>query len=246
MANNFTTRAITSLILLILFVFLYSLKLNYLFLILIFGIVYYELFNNKIINLYFIFLLFLIYLFILYFIDNIFILALKYRIPLFSIFVIITLISFMNLNILLSKIFFNVFTFLCFVFFTLLYIDNYNIFFIIIFFTSINDILAYIIGSYFKGPKIIPSISPNKTWSGTLSSYFISVALLFYLFDFAIVYNLLLPITFFIGDIYYSNFKRIINIKDYGSLIKGHGGVLDRLDSSFLSLSFSFLLFLFI
>ena len=94
--------------------------------------------------------------------------------------------------------------------------------------------LAYIIGSYFKGPKIIPSISPNKTWSGTASSYFISITILMFFFNFNNFYNFLLPLTFFIGDIYFSNIKRILNIKDYGDLIKGHGGILDRLDSSFL------------
>ena len=115
-----------------------------------------------------------------------------------------------------------------------------------ILFTSINDIIAYVFGSYFKGPKIIPSISPNKTWSGTISSYLISVLLLTYLFDFNNFYNFLLPITFFLGDIYFSNFKRIFNIKDYGQLIKGHGGFLDRFDSSFLSLSFSFIFYSFL
>ena len=107
--------------------------------------------------------------------------------------------------------------------------------------TSINDILAYILGSLFKGPKIIPSISPNKTWSGTIMSYVISVILLLLFFNFSKLYSFILPLTFFIGDIYFSNFKRVLNIKDYGSLIKGHGGFLDRFDSSFLSLSFSFI-----
>ena len=64
--------------------------------------------------------------------------------------------------------------------FTLLYIHNFNLFFIVIMLTSINDVIAYMLGSYFKGPKIIPVISPNKTWSGTISSYVISVLLLFY------------------------------------------------------------------
>ena len=102
------------------------------------------------------------------------------------------------------------------------------------------------IGSFLKGPKIIPIISPNKTWSGTSLSYLISLSLLFYFFNFNYLFNIIIPATFFIGDIYFSNFKRIIKIKDYGNFIKGHGGFLDRFDSSFLSLSISYLILLFI
>ena len=127
-----------------------------------------------------------------------------------------------------------------------MYIYHFNLFFIVILLTSTNDIIAYISGSYFKGPKIIPLISPNKTWSGTIFAYFISLFLISYYFNFHYIYNLVLPIMFFVGDIYFSYFKRILNIKDYGQLIKGHGGFLDRFDSSFLSLSFSFIFFSFV
>ena len=147
---------------------------------------------------------------------------------------------------LLSKVLLNIFIYMCFILFTSLYIIDFNLFFVIILFTSINDILAYVFGSYFKGPKIIPIISPKKTWSGTMISYLISVLLLFYLFDFNYLFNFLLPFTFFLGDLYFSYFKRLLNIKDYGQIIRGHGGVLDRFDSSFLSLSFSFLFLLFL
>ena len=246
MVSNFLTRALSSVILLTLFVLLYVIKLNHIFILVIFGIVYYELFNNKIINIYFIILSFLLYLFFLLYIDLISIIILNYKIPLFIFFIFITFISFININIFFHKISFNIFIFICFVLFTLLYVRNFNIFFIVILYTSINDILAYIIGSYIKGPKIVPSISPNKTWSGTLSSYLISFFLLILFFDFVMIYNILLPISFFIGDIYFSNFKRIINIKDYGHIIRGHGGFLDRFDSSFLSLSFSFLMLSFV
>ena len=136
----------------------------------------------------------------------------------------------------------NFFIFFCFVYSSLLYTFYFNVFFIIIILTSFNDIVAYISGSFLKGPKIIPKVSPGKTWSGSLISYFISFLLLFFFIEFDLIFSILLPMTYFLGDIYFSNFKRFLNIKDYGSIIKGHGGLLDRLDSSLFSISFSFLL----
>ena len=245
MANNFKIRALSSLFLITLLFSLYLLKLSHFIFLIFFGLVYLELFKNKIINIYWLIVLSLGYcLFLNYdlFFYNLFI---SQKIQIFLVFFIIIFASFIKKTPQYSKIILNLFIYTCFMLFTLLYIHNFNLFFIVIMLTSINDVIAYMLGSYFKGPKIIPVISPNKTWSGTISSYVISVLLLFYFFDFNNIYNLLLPITFFIGDIYFSNFKRILNIKDYGRLIKGHGGFLDRFDSSFLSLSFSFIFFTF-
>ena len=246
MANNFKIRALSSLFLLILLFSLYQFKLSHFIFLIFFGLVYFELFKNKIINIYWTIVLTLVYCsflnYDLFFYD----LVISQKILILFVFIIITFVSFIKKTIRYSKIILNLFIVISFILFTLLYIHNFNLFFIVILFTSINDIIAYIIGSYFKGPKIIPIISPNKTWSGSISSYLISLSLLFYFFDFNYIYNLLLPITFFIGDIYFSNFKRIFNIKDYGRIIKGHGGFLDRFDSSFLSLSFSFIFFSFI
>lgn len=246
MVNNFKIRALSSLFLLILLFSLYQFKLSHFIFLIFFGLVYFELFKNKIINIYWIILFTLAYcLFLnydLFFYD----LVISLKLLILFFFLIITFASFIIKTIFYCKIILNIFIFISFILFTLLYIHNFNLFFIVILFTSINDMIAYIFGSYLKGPKIIPIISPNKTWSGSISSYLISLSLLFYFFDFNYIYNLLLPITFFIGDIYFSNFKRIFNIKDYGRLIKGHGGFLDRFDSSFLSLSFSFIFFSFI
>jgi phosphatidate cytidylyltransferase len=246
LANNFKVRALSSLILLFLLSSLYLFKLSHFIFLIFFGLVYFELFNNKIINKYWIIVLALGYYLFLNFDLFIYSFLINHNLIILLVFLIITLVSFTKRTLQYSKILLNSYIYMCFILFTLLYIHNFNLFFIIILFTSINDILAYVFGSYFKGPKIIPFISPNKTWSGTISSYFISLLLLFYFFDFNYVYNFLLPFTFFIGDIYFSNFKRILDIKDYGSLIKGHGGFLDRFDSSFLSLSFSFIFFSFI
>lgn len=246
MANNFKIRAFSSLLLLTLLFSLYVFKLTHFIFLIFFGLVYLELFNNKIINSYWATALTLGYFLFLNYDPLVYVFFTSYKILISCVFFIIISASFVNKTLQYSKIILNLFIFICFMFFTLLYMYNFQLFFIVILFTSINDIIAYVFGSYFKGPKIIPSISPNKTWSGTISSYLISVLLLTYLFDFNNFYNFLLPITFFLGDIYFSNFKRIFNIKDYGQLIKGHGGFLDRFDSSFLSLSFSFIFYSFL
>ena len=100
------------------------------------------------------------------------------------------------------------------------------------------DVGAYLGGSYFKGPKMSPVISPNKTWSGFIcglslgivmggvTGYFANMDLLFSL-TFAI------PVVLFsiVGDLFESGVKRIQKVKDTGELLPGHGGLLDRLDS---------------
>jgi phosphatidate cytidylyltransferase len=245
MVNNFVSRSISSFFLLILFILLYIFKFNHLIFIFFFSLVYLELFRNKITNLFWITISFLTYFVFLKFTNTFNDFILTNFIYVSLMYATIVCLSFLNSNIFNSKILLNFFIYISFVLFTLLYIYHFEVFFIVIILTSINDILAYILGSFFKGPKIIPSISPNKTWSGSIMSYAISVALLFIFFNFNYLYSVTLPITFFIGDIYFSNFKRILKIKDYGSLIKGHGGFLDRFDSSFLSLSFSFIFLLF-
>ena len=246
LVNNFITRAISSFFLLVVFALLYIFKLNHFFFLVIFFLVYFELFKNKIINLFWIIVILIVYFIFLNFFNSFNDFISTYIIYVSSIYIIVLVLSFINSNILYCKILLNIFVFNSFIFFTLLYINYFDIFFIVIFLTSINDILAYIFGNFFKGPTIIPLISPNKTWSGTLSSYTFSVFFIILFFDFNFIYSFLLPITFFIGDIFFSNFKRIFNFKDYGSFIRGHGGFLDRFDSSFLSLSFTFLFFIFL
>ncbi|MDN3719907.1 phosphatidate cytidylyltransferase [Roseibium salinum] len=87
--------------------------------------------------------------------------------------------------------------------------------------------------------KIIPGVSPNKTWEGFLGG----VATTFVLaivtaplvtpFDLAhaAAAGLLIPVAGFIGDVTVSALKRDLGVKDTGSLIPGHGGILDRIDS---------------
>ena len=109
---------------------------------------------------------------------------------------------------------------------------NRDIFFLIISISFINDTSAYFFGNFIKGPVIVPSISPNKTWSGTISSTLISFLLLIFL-NFSFTLSFLLSVSFFLGDLYFSYIKRMLNLKDFSNILLGHGGILDRLDSMF-------------
>ena len=111
---------------------------------------------------------------------------------------------------------------------------NKKLFFIIVILSFINDTTAFLAGRYFKGPLIAPNISPKKTWSGTIISFLISFTLLLIL-DFNFLFSILISSSFFIGDLFFSYFKRSIYIKDFSNLLIGHGGFLDRFDSIFFA-----------
>lgn len=105
--------------------------------------------------------------------------------------------------------------------------------------TEGNDIFQYICGKSFGKKKIIPLVSPNKTWAGFLGGIFstlcVSIILGSHLFYFPILYlvifGLEISIFGFLGDVAISAIKRDLGIKDTSHLIKGHGGILDRIDS---------------
>ena len=111
-----------------------------------------------------------------------------------------------------------------------------------------SDIGAYIAGKLLGGPKLCPKISPNKTWTG-LAGAMIFPALAFmtilHVVPFcrggycvnpwlAIPSGLVFGLVGQAGDLMISMFKRRVGVKDTGSLIPGHGGILDRLDSLML------------
>ena len=113
----------------------------------------------------------------------------------------------------------------------LLQVDR-DLFFIIIFLSFINDTSAFFFGRLLKGPLIIKSISPKKTWSGTCSSFIITIMTMLYL-NFNLLLSILISSLFFFGDIFFSYVKRKFDLKDFSNLLGGHGGLLDRLDSNF-------------
>ena len=141
----------------------------------------------------------------------------------------ILLILFFIIDEYLKIIFFLLNLLAVFSFSYILTIDR-NLIFIILLTSFLNDTSAFLSGRYFKGPLIAPTISPKKTWSGTSISFITSFVVL-YLFEFNIIFSILISASFFIGDLFFSYFKRKISIKDFSRLLNGHGGVLDRFDS---------------
>ena len=112
---------------------------------------------------------------------------------------------------------------------------------IIILITISSDIGGYIFGKLFKGKKLTP-ISPNKTISGMLGSYVMSIMVVFFCFKNLIDNSYLLFIIFFVstisqfGDLFVSYLKRKGNFKDTGEILPGHGGILDRFDGMIFAL----------
>jgi phosphatidate cytidylyltransferase len=108
----------------------------------------------------------------------------------------------------------------------------------IVFITEINDVFQFIWGKLIGKHKIIPKVSPNKTWEGfiggilttTLTGYFLRFLTPFSGTE-ALIITFFIGCAGFIGDVVVSAVKRDIGLKDTGNLIPGHGGMLDRIDS---------------
>ena len=108
----------------------------------------------------------------------------------------------------------------------------------LIFITQINDVMQFIWGKLIGKHKILPKISPNKTWGGFIGGL-ISSVFIGYLMSFltplndwqVIVVSFFIAGVGFVGDVVVSAIKRDMGVKDMGKAIPGHGGVLDRIDS---------------
>ena len=121
------------------------------------------------------------------------------------------------------------------------FISAYLVFLLVILNTAIFDTFAYIVGSNFGRTKIAKEISPNKTYEGLVAGTIFSVIYGYLVCIFLNIDLLIIPcfvigcLFAFLGDLLISYFKRRSGIKDTGSLLPGHGGVLDRLDSHLLA-----------
>jgi phosphatidate cytidylyltransferase len=114
-----------------------------------------------------------------------------------------------------------------------------------------GDTGAYGFGRWLGGPRLAPVISPNKTWAGAIGGAAASVAagvaaaaLLggFHGLWLVLLMSLVIGIVGQIGDLIESVFKRSMNVKDSGSLLPGHGGLLDRLDAFLAAVAVTFLI----
>jgi phosphatidate cytidylyltransferase len=116
-------------------------------------------------------------------------------------------------------------------------VDGRTLVLFLVFVTEMSDVLQYVFGKRFGRHKILPTISPNKTWEGfiggVIGASLLSLAIRF-LTPFPVwetlVVALLITITGFFGGAVMSAVKRDMGVKDFGAVIPGHGGVLDRVD----------------
>ena len=117
--------------------------------------------------------------------------------------------------------------------------NAYGYLLFLLFAVPLNDISAFTFGRLLGKRKFRPHISPNKTWAGAIGAFAISMALpwcvRFSFPDFGprdlILTGIIVGIGGQLGDLSISLLKRDIGIKDMGTLIEGHGGILDRVDS---------------
>ena len=110
--------------------------------------------------------------------------------------------------------------------------------------TFATDTGAFLVGRGLGRHPMAPSISPNKTWEGSAGGFAFGVVVALALglvFDLAVpwwqqgIIGAIVGVVAQLGDLFESKLKRISNVKDTGSIIPGHGGILDRLDSVVVS-----------
>jgi len=105
--------------------------------------------------------------------------------------------------------------------------------------TELNDVAQYLWGKSLGRHKVIPGVSPNKTWEGLLGGVATTTALSGLIAPVltpldtgsALVAGLAIGFFGFLGDVTMSALKRDVRVKDSGTLLPGHGGILDRVDS---------------
>jgi phosphatidate cytidylyltransferase len=108
---------------------------------------------------------------------------------------------------------------------------------------ELNDVFAYCVGKTVGGPKLLPATSPGKTVAGALGALVLTTALVAGIahvifagtpvdrWDRLVVLGVLVSVLGQLGDLMLSSIKRDVQVKDTGSVIPGHGGLLDRFDS---------------
>ncbi len=143
------------------------------------------------------------------------------------------------------------FSFLVWIFLTPLSDENIISLIFILSICALTDIGGYIVGKIIGGKKF-NKISPNKTYSGVVGSFILPLMICYFIygelnnyFNFNVnVIILIVSISFIsqLGDLVISFFKRKAKIKDTGSILPGHGGILDRIDGILLGLPLGIIL----
>ena len=112
----------------------------------------------------------------------------------------------------------------------------------------LNDTGAYLFGSWLGRNKLFPRISPGKSWEGSIGGVLVAL-LTAYGFSFLfpifpawkwLIMGLIIVVTGTLGDLVESMMKRSLGVKDSGSLLPGHGGILDRFDAFLMAVPFVF------
>ena len=130
------------------------------------------------------------------------------------------------------------------------FINKVNIIYLL-FICIASDVGGLVFGKVFKGKKLI-KISPNKTISGSIGSFILSLSLVPFIYyfmgqviNFFDLIILTIIVSFFcqLGDLFISYLKRKANVKDTGDLLPGHGGFLDRIDGMLFAIPIGITLF---
>ena len=131
---------------------------------------------------------------------------------------------------------------------------DYSYFLFILLICISTDVGGYIFGKFFKGKKLT-KISPNKTYSGMLGSFVLSLIFSYLFLELTTIFSylklnsintlifiLLISLISQVGDIIISYFKRQSKIKNTGTIIPGHGGLLDRIDGMIFAFPFGYMI----
>jgi len=115
--------------------------------------------------------------------------------------------------------------------------DGRTLLLFLVFVVEMSDVLQYVWGKTAGWHKVVPTVSPNKTWEGLIGGVISAsgaALLIRFLTPFSAIETfgvaLLITVAGFFGGTVMSAVKRDFGVKDFGSLIPGHGGMLDRLD----------------
>ena len=114
------------------------------------------------------------------------------------------------------------------------------------------DTFAYLFGVKFGKHKIMPLISPKKSWEGFIGGLLATLIVSYIIYDLnfleeidlvsLIIITFILPFTAILGDFIESYLKRQAGVKDSGNVIPGHGGMLDRMDAFMITIPIIYIL----